>query len=149
MTPSGISSSVTAGLETPDMIELRKRKIEAEMESGGETPALYKVLPEKAAAVGGSMMGSSKVYDLAAAKKVAAMDVDVALNPDELELDSEIITARYNQEMREHGGEREDLSDMVADHAAKQSKKRKQQKQQQPAASTSDKDKKKQKEFKF
>lgn len=30
-TPSGFSS-VPAGLETPDMIELRKKKIEAEME---------------------------------------------------------------------------------------------------------------------
>lgn len=30
-TPSGITS-VPAGLETPDMIELRKKKIEAEME---------------------------------------------------------------------------------------------------------------------
>ena len=33
-TPSGFSS-VPAGLETPDMIELRKKKIEAEMEKYG------------------------------------------------------------------------------------------------------------------
>ena len=52
MTPSGISTGLhTAGLETPDMIELRKRKhqIEADMEGGdeeeGEAPALYKLLP--------------------------------------------------------------------------------------------------------
>ncbi len=37
------------------------------MEAGGETPALYTVLPEKTAAVGGAMMGSSHVYDLGAA----------------------------------------------------------------------------------
>ena len=37
-----------AGLETPDMIELRKRRIEADME-GGETPSLpYTVIPERA-----------------------------------------------------------------------------------------------------
>ena len=32
----------------------------------GETPALYTVLPEKAASVGGAVMGSSHVYDVAA-----------------------------------------------------------------------------------
>ena len=29
-----------------------------------ETPALYTVVPEKRAAVGGAMLGSSHVYDL-------------------------------------------------------------------------------------
>lgn len=33
----------------------------------GETPALYTVLPEKTASVGGAMMGSSHVYDMASA----------------------------------------------------------------------------------
>ena len=37
-TPSG-TTSVGAGLETPDNLELRKRRIEADME-GGETPQL-------------------------------------------------------------------------------------------------------------
>ena len=35
--------------------------------SSGETPALYTVLPEKTASVGGAMMGSSHVYDMASA----------------------------------------------------------------------------------
>ena len=36
-----------AGLETPDMIELRKRRIEADME-GGDTPSLpYTIIPER------------------------------------------------------------------------------------------------------
>merc|ERR550517_2029980 len=45
-TPSGTTSVGGAGLETPDMIELRKqRRIEADME-GGETPSLpYQVIP--------------------------------------------------------------------------------------------------------
>ncbi len=34
------------------------------MEAGGETPSLYTVLPEKTAAVGGALMGSSHVYDI-------------------------------------------------------------------------------------
>lgn len=41
-TPSGIAT-VPSGIETPDIIELRKKKIEADMD-GGDTPALYQVL---------------------------------------------------------------------------------------------------------
>ena len=68
MTPSGLTS-IPAGMETPDMIELRKRKnIEDAMESGAEQPSLYTVLPEKRAGVGGMMMGTSHVYDLATVK---------------------------------------------------------------------------------
>ena len=67
MTPSGLTS-IPAGMETPDMIELRKRKnIEDSMESGSEQPTLFTVLPEKRAGVGGMMMGTSHVYDLASA----------------------------------------------------------------------------------
>ena len=56
---------VGAGLETPDMIELRKRRIEADME-GGETPSLpYTVIPERQnARIGASMMGSTHTYDI-------------------------------------------------------------------------------------
>ena len=68
MTPSGLTS-IPAGMETPDMIELRKRKnIEDAMESGSEQPTLYTVLPEKRAGVGAMMMGSSHVYDLASVR---------------------------------------------------------------------------------
>ena len=139
------------------MIELRKRKTESEMENN-EIPALFKVLPEKSVSVGATMMGSTKVYDLSAAKKgnvqdsTATSGIDVALNPDELDMDSEIIEARYNQQIKDQFiTDKEDLSDMVADHAAKQSKKRK----KQPVSSTSitnqekDKQNKKVKEFKF
>ena len=65
MTPSGIGS-VPVGLETPDMIEFRKQRIEDSMDQGGNTPALYQVLPEKRATVAGAMMGSSHVYDIPA-----------------------------------------------------------------------------------
>ena len=69
ITPSGLSS-IPAGLETPD-IELRKRKeIEDAMEGGGDTPSLYTVLQEKRSAVGGAVMGSAHVYDLAAVSTV-------------------------------------------------------------------------------
>ena len=87
----------------------------------GETPALYTVLPEKAASVGGSMMGSSHVYDMASAvpgalKKVDVLSpppylifplsptqasgsshdgIEVALDPSELDLDTATMSARY------------------------------------------------------
>ena len=65
ITPSGVSS-VPIGVETPDMIELRKRRIEDAMDQGGDTPALYTVLPEKKTTGGGGaqMMGSAHVYDM-------------------------------------------------------------------------------------
>merc|ERR1712226_61232 len=49
-TPSGMSSvggPSIMGQETPEFVELRKKRIEAEMEQGGETPNLYTILPEK------------------------------------------------------------------------------------------------------
>ena len=164
ITPSGVTS-VPVGMETPDMIELRKKRIEDAMDQGGDTPALYQVLKEKTAAVGGAMMGSAHVYDIQVGKIMlhrlfrvkskmilqlwlmifnlrvwmsvgccwlqaatgkrageAAEGVEVALNPDELDLDTAAIQAKYDQQMRESQLEKEDLSDMVADHAAKQAK---------------------------
>jgi len=155
MTPSGISTT-GAGLETPDMIELRKRRtqIESDMESvgGGETPALYKILPEKAANVGASMMGSSKVYDISHAKKAALLQeamisgigssqstsIDMALNPEELDMDSDQFQSRLDQQFD---------STLQSD----KNKKKAQKTQKAPIpAPAADKDKnKKYKEFKF
>lgn len=158
VTPSGFSS-IPAGMETPDMIELRKRKIEAEME-GGETPALYTILPEKKGEkIGGAMMGSTHIYDLSAAipggkskpvaisgiTSVTPQGIEVALDPSELEMDTAAMAARYEQTVREQQShlQKEDLSDMVAEHAARQRNKRKKQQQD------SGKAPKKYKEFKF
>lgn len=133
------------------MIELRKRRIEDAMDQGGDTPALYQVLPEKKSApLGSAMMGSAHVYDVsgvsvlqclssvhchdgdvclyqvaaAGASKKAGLSqdtVEVVLNPEELDMDSAAMQAKYEQTMREQQSlEKEDLSDMVAEHAAKQ-----------------------------
>jgi splicing factor 3B subunit 2 len=126
------------------------------LSSRGETPALFTVLPEKTANVGAAMMGSSHIYDLSAAmpgqiKKTAAGGggdgVDVALDPQEIEemgMDA-ATTAKYEQEMKEKQAflEKEDLSDMVAEHAARQKNKRKK------TQVDSGKAAKKLKEFKF
>ena len=106
------------GLETPELIELRKRKIEADME-GGETPSLYTILPERHERVGGAMMGSSHAYDippplppLPASGRggrpplpPGPMDlggVELALNPEEVDLmDTDAMQAKAEAALRE------------------------------------------------
>merc|ERR1712008_282339 len=98
-TPSGRSSVGAPGQETPELIELRKRRIEADME-GGDTPSLYTVLPEKKAdRIGASMMGSTHTYDVPAAgggaRRIDPGGVEMALNPDEVDLmDTEAMQAK-------------------------------------------------------
>ncbi|OWR54601.1 Splicing factor 3B subunit 2 [Danaus plexippus plexippus] len=155
VTPLG-TSSVPPGLETPDTIELRKKKME-DLE-GGETPALYQVVPERRVGLTSGMMASTHVYDINAANPgkraptgatsevgpSAAAGVEVALDPSELELEPEAVAARYERHLREHRPKgREDLSDMLADHVARQKNKRKRQQ------NTDSKQAKKYKEFKF
>ncbi|KAH8241125.1 hypothetical protein KR026_012577, partial [Drosophila bipectinata] len=154
VTPSGLTS-VPAGMETPENIELRKKKIEAEMEDN-ETPVLYQVLPEKRTdRIGASMMGSTHVYDVtgSGANKQPPVRtttdregiVELALDPSELDMDNDAMAQRYEQQMREQQNhlQKEDLSDMLAEHVARQKSKRKRQ-QTDPAKTT-----KKYKEFKF
>ncbi|XP_056677074.1 splicing factor 3B subunit 2-like [Monodelphis domestica] len=150
ITPRGFSS-VPAGMEIPELIELRKKKIKEAM-NGSETPQLFTVLPEKrTATVGGAMMGSTHIYDMSTvmSRKGPApklQGVEVALAPEELELDPMAMTQKYEEHMLEQQAqvEKEDFSDMVADHAAKQ-KQKKQKAQPQESRGGS----KKYKEFKF
>lgn len=99
------------------------------------------------------MMGSSHVYDMSAVgaapattRKVGDKEgmVELALDPSELDMDSDAMAVRYEQQMRENQSQlqKEDLSDMLAEHVAKQKNKRKRQQ-----ADT--KQTKKYKEFKF
>jgi len=146
-TPSG-TTSVGAGLETPDNLELRKRRIEADME-GGETPSLpYQILPEKRnERIGASMMGSTHTYDIKRTGKGGRENaVELALNPEEIDMmDSETMAIRAEAALREQQSQlaKEDLSDMVAEHAAKQKNKRKRQEAKEDPKT------KKYKEFKF
>ncbi|CAK1583825.1 unnamed protein product [Parnassius mnemosyne] len=157
VTPLGISS-VPLGVETPDIIELRKKKLDNDVE-GGDTPALYQVLPERRVGLTSGMMASTHVYDINAAnpgKRTAGAagagagagegdgGVEVALDPSELELEPEAVAARYERHLREQRPRhKEDLSDMLADHVARQKNKRKRQQ------TTDSKQAKKYKEFKF
>ncbi|XP_066040610.1 LOW QUALITY PROTEIN: splicing factor 3B subunit 2 [Chamaea fasciata] len=150
ITPGGFSS-VPAGMETPELMELRKKKIEEAMD-GSETPQLFTVVPEKRTAiVGTAMMGSTHIYDMSAVTGrkgpvTEAQGLEVALTPEELELDPTAMTQKYEKHMQELQAqvEKEDFSDMVAEHAAKQ-KQRKRKAQTQDARGGG----KKYKEFKF
>ncbi|XP_077143461.1 splicing factor 3B subunit 2 isoform X2 [Ranitomeya variabilis] len=149
ITPGGFSS-VPAGMETPELIELRKKKNEEAMD-GTETPLLFTVLPEKRmATVGGAIMGSTHIYDITSAMSrrgapTEPQGVEVALAPEELELDPSAMTQKYEERVREaqEQVQKEDFSDMVAEHAAKQKQKKR---KGQPQDSRSGK---KYKEFKF
>lgn len=126
-----------------------------------ETPVLYQVLPEKRTdRIGTSMMASTHVYDMttvgakaphAAATRGVVVDregtVELALDPSELDLDNDAMAQRYEQQMREQQShlQKEDLSDMLAEHVAKQKSKRK----RQQGTETTSKQTKKYKEFKF
>merc|ERR1719461_2126331 len=77
-------------------------------------------------------MGSTHTYDVSGGGggQRGNTGVDVALNPDELDLmDTEAMAAKAEAALREQQAMlgKEDLSDMVAEHAAKQSSKRKRQ----------------------
>lgn len=97
-------------------------------------------------------MGSTHVYDLATASAKASTTtvttregmVELALDPSELDMDNDAMAQRYEQQMREQQShlQKEDLSDMLAEHVARQKSKRKRQ-------VDTTKQPKKYKEFKF
>lgn len=124
-TPSGMSSvGGGLGLETPELIELRKRKIEADME-GGETPSLYTIIPERHnERIGAAMMGSAHTYDIPPPPPLPGMGgrggpgrpplppgpggmdlggVELNLNPDEVDLmDTDAMQAKAEAALREN-----------------------------------------------
>jgi splicing factor 3B subunit 2 len=154
-TPSGMAS-IASGLETPDHIELRKDRKKDEDEGPKQ---LYQVLPEVQKNISG-FMGSQHGYDLTAVdkpptgpptgrpqttKRKAGANVDVAIDPSELEsgLDEATLRAKYDAQMKAKlpvGAGEEDLSDMYAEHASRQAKKAKTQDSRKES---------KKKEFKF
>lgn len=107
------------------------------------------------------MMGSNHVYDMSTVAQAPPPPiisgrkgtttseregmVELALDPSELDLDTDAMAVRYEQQMRENQSQlqKEDLSDMLAEHVAKQKNKRKRQQNQET------KQTKKYKEFKF
>ncbi|CAJ0572770.1 unnamed protein product, partial [Mesorhabditis spiculigera] len=123
-------SVITAGADTPESIELRKRRVD-ESTVGAETPgAAYHIIPErKVDRVGGAMMASTHVYDLSKKQAVTEGGIEVSLDPEALDLDQKKLEEKYDEQLRKRGKDgaetTEDFSDMVAEHNATQQRKRK------------------------
>uniref|UniRef100_A0A061RQR5 Splicing factor 3b subunit 2-like n=1 Tax=Tetraselmis sp. GSL018 TaxID=582737 RepID=A0A061RQR5_9CHLO len=137
-------SSLPHGMETPDTIQLRKgfESVESEQQR-----PLYTVLEQKAASVGGALMGSDHTYVMPDStnkerrplnpsdkKRLEALrsqvagttDVEVTLTPEEIEgLDDDAIKRLYAQKVQEirAANKPEDFSDLVAAKAAQQKRK--------------------------
>lgn len=142
-TPSGTQSQVPDPIQAPAEIELRKsqptQKSTVDMSN---PPPLYQVLQEKSVSVGKGMMGTSHVYDLKG-KKSDQPGTEISINPEDLELDPAAIAAKY-QHRSQSGKEKEDMSDMMAEHLNKTSRDRKRKNQ-----AKDDPKSKKYKDFKF
>ncbi|RZC66703.1 hypothetical protein C5167_010399 [Papaver somniferum] len=132
-----ILSSTPGGVETPDVIELRKQqRKEPERQ-------LYQVLEEKEEKIApGTLLGTTHTYVVgagaqekaAASKRVdllrgqKADKVDVSFKPEELEglenLDG-VLAAKYEEarEEEKQRSQREDFSDMVAENEKKRKRK--------------------------
>lgn len=145
---SGIASTFPGGLETPTEVQLRKA---AEASAAEGPKALYQVLEQQKASVGGNIMGSEHTYvvpgsgtgqageggkekklSVSAAKRLEALrkempsDVDVAIDPGDLEaLDDASLKDLYESRVAEKraAAGREDFSDLVAAKAASQKRK--------------------------
>ncbi|KAG6778712.1 hypothetical protein POTOM_015056 [Populus tomentosa] len=126
-------SSTPTGVETPDVIDLRKQQ-----RKEPERP-LYQVLEEKQEKIApGTLLGTTHTYvvntgtqDKAAAKRVDLLRgqktdrVDVTLLPEELEVMDNVLPSKYEEAREEEKlrSQREDFSDMVAENEKKRKRK--------------------------
>nr|GMC88197.1 splicing factor 3B subunit 2 [Ipomoea batatas] len=126
-------SSTPTGVETPDVIDLRKQQ-----RKEPEKP-LYQVLEEKEEKIApGTLLGTTHTYvistgaqDKSGAKRVDLLRgqktdrVDVTLAPEELELMDNVLPAKYEEAREEEKlrNQREDFSDMVAENEKKRKRK--------------------------
>ncbi|KAI3740789.1 hypothetical protein L2E82_31263 [Cichorium intybus] len=126
-------SSTPTGVETPDVIDLRKQQ-----RKEPEKP-LYQVLEEKEEKIApGTLLGTSHTYviggapqDKPSGKRVDLLRgqktdrVDVSLQPEELELMDNVLPAKYEEAREEEKlrSQKEDFSDMVAENEKKRKRK--------------------------
>ncbi|XWS12686.1 hypothetical protein CRYUN_Cryun37aG0111600 [Craigia yunnanensis] len=128
-------SSTPTGVETPDVIDLRKQQ-----RNEPERP-LYQVLEEKEERIApGTLLGTTYTYvvntctqDKSAAKRVDLLKgqksdrVEVSLQQEELEVMDNVLPAKYEEarEEEELRSRCEDFSDMVAENEKKRKRKMK------------------------
>ncbi|KAJ1679304.1 hypothetical protein EV182_002322 [Spiromyces aspiralis] len=143
VTPGGLAS-VPAGLETPDVIQLRKEKAPAPVE---ERRDLYQVIPERQAQIQG-FMGSQYVYDLSVAKSGKEGGAPAAGSPEISNHDQ-----AASQEVQQGESVAVAIEHASAEDAERQARKRKQQQHsaetEARATSNAPSREKKRREFKF
>ncbi|KAL2244809.1 UNVERIFIED_CONTAM: Splicing factor 3B subunit 2 [Sesamum indicum] len=126
-------SSTPTGVETPDVIDLRKQQ-----RKEPDRP-LYQVLEEKEEKIApGTLLAPSHTYvintgtqDKTGAKRVDLLrgqksdKVDVTLAPEELDVMENVLPAKYEEAREEEKlrNQREDFSDMVAENEKKRKRK--------------------------
>ncbi|KAM0801192.1 hypothetical protein BDR22DRAFT_805090, partial [Usnea florida] len=145
-TPGGMASTVPSEYGGAESVagefDLRKQRRGIDTEESTHHRTAYQVIPEQQARVSG-FFGGDRTYDLKAAqsslpvlgqedqnrKRKKPGDVDVAMNPDELQakdkLDKEDMKRLYEaQKQQDQGnyGFQEDLSDMIASESRKRQK---------------------------
>ena len=144
-TSTGLASAVPTdfgGTETVSEFDLRKRR-GTETEESSVPRAAYQVVPERQTRVEG-FFGGDRAYDLRGAqnsmpvlgqeesrKRKKPGDVDVAVNPDDLQaadgIDKNNLKNLYEQQRRAEQnpdwGFQEDLSDLIASESHKRQKK--------------------------
>uniref|UniRef100_A0A1S3DWP8 Splicing factor 3B subunit 2 n=2 Tax=Cicer arietinum TaxID=3827 RepID=A0A1S3DWP8_CICAR len=125
--------STPTGVETPDVIDLRKQQ-----RKEPERP-LYQVLEEKEEKLApGTLLGTTHTYvvgtgtqEKSGAKRVDLLKgqksdkVDVTLLPEELDAMENVLPAKYEEAREEEKlrSQREDFSDMVAENEKKRKRK--------------------------
>jgi len=153
-TPSGFETP--SGMETPESLELRKApsKKEEEDDSGKK---LFQIIEQSENTVGTALYGSSHKYviqgdkkepknknqvDLIKSQKTEKMEI--TLDPSEVEhlenLNKDVLSKKFDQAMQEKQKPKEDVSDLLAEHASKKKRKK---------DSEKDSKSKKYKDFKF
>ena len=145
-TPGGMASTVPSEYGGAESVagefDLRKQRRGIDTEESTHHRTAYQVIPEQQAKVSG-FFGGDRTYDLKAAqsgisvlgqedqnrKRKKPGDVDVAMNPDDLQakdkLDKEDMKRLYEaQKQQDQGnyGFQEDLSDMIASESRKRQK---------------------------
>ena len=145
-TPGGIASTVPSEYGGAESVagefDLRKQRRGTDTEESTHHRTAYQVIPEQQARVSG-FFGGDRTYDLKAAqsslpvlgqddqnrKRKKPGDVDVAMNPDELQakdkLDKEDMRRLYEaQKQQDQGnyGFQEDLNDMITSESRKRQK---------------------------
>ena len=153
---SSVASTTPSGMATPDALNLRKavadglgtpsegRDTPESSLHGSQPPQLFHVLEQTSAKVGGAAFGSSHGYVVPpvagadattsrgvggsgrAARPAGAPDVELALDPSELErLDEASLKARYEklQKAQRNANAPEDVSDIIAEQERKRKRK--------------------------